>query len=353
MSLLEDTVSRIGYADNGARKEATERILEMTMPNWALGRLLDLAVDLAGMTGIARFSVKRKQLLLFAGDHGIVAEHICPQPSCVTTQMVRNFASGGGSVSVLARNANVAVELIDVGVAADLSDLKNVVNRKIAFGTRNFAKEDAMTRTEAVRALEVGIESVERHPEAEVFAIGEMGIGNTTPASAIAAVFCDMQGNVTPLVGRGAGLAQERLAHKCQVISDALQARQADSQDPVGVLAKIGGFEIGGMAGAILGCAARRKVMVVDGFIASAAALLAQAISPRSAAFMIAAHGGAEPGHRAMLEKLQKKPLLDLGLRLGEGTGALLAMPLLDAAGAMMREMTTFSQANVTTEGLK
>lgn len=356
MKLLESTLRSIEPACAASREAARERILSLTMPRWALGRLLDLAVDLAGIVRNCHPEVGRKRVVLMAGDHGIAAEGVCPQPSEVTVQMVRNFARGGGGINVLASVAGAKVTLADFGVAADLSDLAGrgvLLDRKIAPGTADFAIGPAMSREQAVAAIEAGIRLAEElAPETDVFATGEMGIGNTSPSSAIVTVLSGATAPA-PFVGRGAGLAPEKLAHKADVIRRGIELNRPDPADPVDVLAKVGGFEIGGIAGLILGCAKLRRPVVVDGFISSAGALIAAALSPASRDAMILAHGSAEPGHAAMARLLGKQPLLDLELRLGEGTGAALAMPLLDAAAAVLTRMTTFEEAAVTTEGLK
>ena len=317
------------------RDAARKHIHQLTMPRWALGRLLDLAVDLAGMTRRLDFPVERKRVVLMAGDHGIVAEGVSPQPQCVTVQMLRNFSQGGGAIRVLSSVAGAEVVLADLGVNADVSDIPGVLPYKIAKGTANFRYGPAMSREQAVQSLETGIRIAEKLADStDVFATGEMGIGNTTPSSAIVTVFSGEK-DPTPFVGSGAGLDPALLKHK------------ADD-----VLAKVGGFEIGGIAGLILGAAAYRRPVLVDGFISTAGALIAQRLSPASAEYMILAHSSAERGHLRMRELLGKSPLLDLGLRLGEGTGAALAMPLLDAARAVMTQMSTFESAGVTEEGL-
>ncbi|MBQ6471136.1 MAG: nicotinate-nucleotide--dimethylbenzimidazole phosphoribosyltransferase [Victivallales bacterium] len=352
MSLLECTLRRIEPGDRGCREAAIRRIHQMTMPRWALGRVLDLAVDLAGMTRSLDIPVARKEIVLMAGDHGVVAEGVCPQPSEVTAQMVRNFCRGGGGVNVLAQVARAHVTLVDMGVAADLTGLP-LLHRKIAWGTRNMLHAPAMTRQQAVTAVETGIALAEAlvADGAQVIAPGEMGIGNSTPATAILAVLAHAD-DPAPFTGQGAGLPAERLAHKAEVIRQAIALHRPDPEDALDVLAKVGGFEIGGIAGLVLGAAARRCPVLLDGFISTAGALLATTICPTAGEYLILAHGSAEPGHVAMARMLGKRPLLDLGLRLGEGTGAALAMPLLDSASALMNQMTTFTDAQVTEQGL-
>ena len=355
MSLLERTVSEIEKQDAGCRERARERILNLTMPPWALGRLLDLAVDLAGMTRSLALPVARKNIVLMAGDHGIVKQGVCPNPQAVTVQMIHNFVNGGAGINVLAENVGAKVTIVDVGVAEDLRALAEagvLLDRKVRRGTSDFSEGPAMTRGEAVRSIEEGIAVVHSlAAETDVFGTGEMGIGNTSPSSAIVSVLSGM--DVAPLVGRGAGLPESRLAYKAAVIRRGIEVNRPDRNDPLDVLAKVGGFEIGGIAGVILGAASLHRPVVVDGFISSAGALIAAAIAPDSRDYMILAHGSAEPGHAVMAELLGKKPLLDLSMRLGEGSGAALAMPLLDAASRIMTRMATFESANVTTEGIR
>jgi len=356
MKLLTETLNRIEPADAAVREAAHRHIDRLTMPRRALGRLLDLAEDLAAMTRDPKFHTDRKEVVLMAGDHGIVAQGVCPQPSSVTTQMVRCFTQGGAGINVLAGVARARVSVVDLGVASDLSDLVAsgaVRDCKIAPGTADFSVGPAMSREQAVAALEAGIRVAEAlAPNTDVFATGEMGIGNTSPSSAIVTVLSGST-DPAPFVGRGAGLDPEKLAHKAAVIRRGIELNHPDPADGVDLLAKVGGFEIGGIAGLVLGCAKLRKPVVIDGFISSAGALVAAVLSPASRDYMILGHGSAEPGHVAMAKLLGKRPLLDLEMRLGEGTGAVLAFQLLDAASAIMNEMTTFDSGRVTEEGLK
>ena len=352
MTALSECLKEIVPQDDSWRDRAMDHIHDLTMPRWALGRILEIAVDLAGMTRTLDLQTKRKTVVLFAGDHGVVAQGVSPQPQSVTVQMLKNFSRGGGAISVLASSVGADVKLIDIGVNADTSDIPNVLNRKIAYGTRDMYLGPAMTRAEAVRSLEIGIEAAELFAgNTDVFATGEMGIGNTTPSSAIVTV---LSREIDPLayVGRGAGLEPERLVHKAAVIKHAIELNEPNPEDPIDILSKVGGFEIGGIAGVILGAAKLKKPVVIDGFISTAGALIAHALAPESADYMILAHSSVERGHVRMAEILGKKALLNLELRLGEGTGAALAMPFLDAASAIMREMSTFSSAGVTEEGL-
>lgn len=353
MSLLEDTLKKIAPADQRSRREAAEYINRLTMPQWALGRLLDLAVELAGIYRNIHFSPARKKIILMAGDHGVIAEGVACQPQSVTAQMVENFVRGGAAINALAKSAGAELIVVDIGVAADIARLyPRVVDRKIAYGTRNMARQPAMTEDEARKSVEAGIEIVNANIETtDLFAVGEMGIGNTTCSSAVLSVLTGIKPELA--VGRGAGLNPALLAHKAQVIADSINKHKPDKNKPLDVLAKVGGFELGGIAGVILAAAAHCKPVVIDGFISTAAAMLAAKFAPPAADYMIMAHASAEPGHSAMLDFLGKKPLLELEMRLGEGSGAAVAMPIIDAAAAIVNNMATFEQANVTDEGVR
>ena len=355
MSLLAQTISAIEPQSQEFRKLAEEHILSLTMPRWALGRVLDLAVDLAGMTRSLRPLVKQKNIVLLAGDHGVLAEGVSDQPKEVTLQMVHNFVRRGAGINVLAANAGASVTVVDMGVNGSLQDLVDsgkIISKKIAWGTNNFTQGPAMTREQAIAAVEAGIEVARQlSPATELFGTGEMGIGNTTPSSAIIAVMTGTS-DISSVVDRGAGLSVAKLPLKVDAIRRGIARNQPDPADGLDVLHKIGGFEIGGIAGLILGAAALKKPVVVDGFISTAGALIAHSLCPTSADYMIAAHGSMERGHQPMLDLLNKIPLLDLNMRLGEGTGAALAMNIVDAAVAVLTEMSTFSSAGVTEKGL-
>jgi nicotinate-nucleotide--dimethylbenzimidazole phosphoribosyltransferase len=347
MTLLEETLSGISPVDRKARAEARARLEQLTMPFWALGRLMDLAEDLAGMTGSAQPPVEKKTIVVMAGDHGVVAEGVSAYPQEVTGQMVANFVAGGASINALARQAGARVIVVDMGVAADLGVLgEAVIDRKIGLGTGNIANGPAMSRGEAVRAVEAGIGLArELGSSTHVFGTGEMGIGNTTPSSAIVAAVSGIA--AADVTGRGTGLGDDQLRHKALVVEQALRVNRVDPDDGLDLLAKLGGFEIGGLAGVILAAAAMRRPVVIDGLISTAAALVAQVLAPLSVDYMIAAHRSVERGHQVALDKLGKKPLLDMDLRLGEGTGAALAMNLVDAAVRVLTEVATFEEASV------
>jgi nicotinate-nucleotide--dimethylbenzimidazole phosphoribosyltransferase len=322
---------------------------QLIMPHWALGKLMDLAMDLAGMTRSLRPAVARKTIVTMAGDHGVAAEGVSKYPQEVTPQMVHGFVGGMASINALARLAGARVVVVDMGVAADLSALAKagkIIDKKVASGTKNIAAGPAMTRDQAIRAVEAGIGVVEELAETtDLVGTGDMGIANTTPSAAVAAALIGAP--VAELTGRGTGIDDDQLRHKIAIVQKALAVNRPDASDPLDVLAKVGGFEIGGIAGVVLGAAARRKPVVIDGFISTAGALLAHALCPAAGDYMVAAHRSAEPGHQAMHARLGKEPLLDLGLRLGEGTGAALAMNLVEAASRILTEVATFEEAHV------
>ncbi len=349
MNRLEETIAAIAPQDQETRAKARERLEQLTMPHWALGRLMDLAVDLAGITGSLRPPVARKLIVTMAGDHGVAAEGVSKFPQEVTGQMVYNFVNGGAGINALARQAGAEIVVVDMGVATDLSELAaqgKILSHRIAPGTANMAQEAAMTREQAIRALEAGIAVAQKmSATTDVFGTGDMGIANTTPSSAIVAVLTGLP--AASVSGAGTGIDADQLRHKVAVIERVLTLHKPDRSDGLDVLAKVGGFEIGGIAGLILGAAALKKPVVVDGFISTAGALIAQAICPLAADYMISAHRSMEQGHIAALQKLGKKPLIDLDLRLGEGTGAALAMNFLEAAVRILTEVATFEEAMV------
>jgi nicotinate-nucleotide--dimethylbenzimidazole phosphoribosyltransferase len=304
----------------------------LTKPLGSLGRLEALSIQLAGIYGIPHPSPVRKAVIIMAGDHGVTQEGVSAYPSAVTVQMVLNFLQGGAAINVLSRQAGARVIVVDIGIAADLEEkVAGLLRRKIAYGTQNMCQKPAMTRQQAEESLQVGISVVEAEIEKglDLVAAGEMGIGNTTPSTAMTAVFTK---SPVPLVtGRGTGLDDRGL----------------NPQDPIDVLSKVGGFEIGGLAGVILSAAAHRIPIVLDGFISGVAALLATELSPGVKPFLIASHLSVENGHHVLLDHIGLKPLLDLDLRLGEGTGAVLAFHLVEAAARTLNEMATFSEAGV------
>jgi nicotinate-nucleotide--dimethylbenzimidazole phosphoribosyltransferase len=328
-------------------RSARERQDLLTKPQGSLGRLEELAVKLAGITGqpVPRFS--HKAIIVLAADHGVAAEGVSAYPQAVTAQMVQNFLHGGAAINVLARRTGARVVVADLGVAVDLPEHPELIRQKIGPGTRNLARGPAMTREEAVSAITGGIEIVDRECSRglDLVGTGDMGIGNTTASSAIVATLTGRA--VADVTGRGTGLDEAGWRQKVAVIERALKVNRSNPADPLDVLSKVGGYEIAGLVGVMLGAATRRVPVVLDGFISGAAALLATELAPRLRDYLIAAHSSVEVGHRIMLERMELVPLLNLNLRLGEGTGAAMAMHLVDDAVAILAEMATFGEAGV------
>ncbi len=333
--------------DQPCMNAARARQDQLTKPQGSLGRLEELSIQLAGIYAQPIPSIKDKAVIVMAGDHGVVAEGVSAFPQEVTPQMVLNFLHGGAAINVLARQAGARITIVDMGVAADLPAHPQLLIRKVAPGTANMATGPAMTRAQAEQALRAGIEVIEAEIRRglDVVATGDMGIGNTTPSAAIAAAFTGQ--SPAEIAGRGTGLDNAGLERKIAVIERALAVNAPNPQDGLDVLAKVGGFEIGGLAGVMIGAAAHRKAVVVDGFISTAAAMIAVSLAPAARPYLIAAHRSKENGHGIMLNWLGVKPLLDFDLRLGEGTGAALAFPILAASLAILREMATFGEAGV------
>jgi nicotinate-nucleotide--dimethylbenzimidazole phosphoribosyltransferase len=347
--LLDSTLAEITPADPEWRGKARARLEQLTMPHWALGRLMDLAEDLAGMTRSLSPPVARKAVVVMAGDHGVTEEGVSLYPREVTVQMVHNFVAGGAGINALARVSGSRVHVVDMGVSGDLSSLAKggrILSRRIGAGTSNIARGPAMSREQAVACLEAGIGIARQLGDhVDVYGTGDMGIGNTTPSGAVAAAVTGE--DAERVTGRGTGIDDAGLDRKIGVIRRVLEVNRPNSSDGIDVLMKVGGFEIGGIAGLILGAAALKKPVVVDGYISTAGALIAKLLAPASADYMIAAHRSAEGGHDLMQKHLQLEPLLDLGFRLGEGTGGAMAMPLLDGAVRLLGEVSTFEEAAV------
>lgn len=348
MNLIDKTIASISGQNMDIRNQAKERLDQLIMPHWALGRLMDLALDLAGMTETIKPAVKRKRIVTMAGDHGITAAGVSAFPTDVTIGMIAGIVNGVAGVNVLARQAGAEVNLVDMGVAGDLSAFPEgvIIDRKVAHGTANFADGPAMSREQAIKALENGIQvALDFADTTDIFGTGDLGIGNTSPSSAIIAVMCGMP--VAEVTGRGTGLDDEQLQHKIAVLEKGIALNQPDPSDPIDVLSKVGGYELAGIAGLILGAATLKKPVVVDGIISTAAALVAGRIAPKCCDYMIASHRSVEIGQAAALKDLGKEAFLDLNLRLGEGTGAAVAMNLVEGAVAILTEMATFAEAGV------
>ena len=346
MDKLRETIAAVKPLDNEAMRRAQERQDQLTKPQGSLGVLEDLSIRLAGMRGDALPAVNRKVVIVMAGDHGVVEEGVSAFPQEVTPQMVANFAAGGAAINVLGRHVGADVRVVDVGVAAPI-DIPGVIGRKVRPGTANMVKGPAMSKEEAAAAIEAGIEVAEAEiaAGADLLITGDMGIGNTTPSSAILTVFSGAELQLT--VGRGTGINTGALEMKREVVRRAIAINQPDPADGLDVLAKVGGLEIGGLAGVILGAAANHVPVIIDGFISTAAAMIAASLCAESRSYMIASHVSMEPGHKLMLEELGLKPMLFMDMRLGEGTGGALASSLVEAATRVLGEMATFADAGV------
>ena len=334
--------------DTVSAQKATERQNNLTKPAKSLGRLEEISIQLAGMKADPFPKVDRKAVIVMAADHGVALEGVSAYPPEVTQQMVLNFLHGGAAINVLARQAGASVTIVDIGVASEFDpSIPGLMRRKVTHGTRNLAKGPAMTRVEAEKAIAEGMDVLAQVATngLDLVATGDMGIGNTTPSSAIAAVLTGLP--VASVTGRGTGVDDAGLAHKIQIIKQAIALNQPDPRDALDVLCKVGGLEIAGLAGVMIAAAARRIPAVVDGFISTAAAMIAVGLVPDVCNYLFSAHQSVEIGHRAMLEHLGLIPLLDLNLRLGEGTGAALAFHLIEASSRILREMATFAEAGV------
>jgi nicotinate-nucleotide--dimethylbenzimidazole phosphoribosyltransferase len=344
---LRNVLRHIEPLDPEWARRAETRQASLTKPPGSLGRLEELANRVVAIQRSLTPRVERARIVVFAADHGVTAEGVAPYPSAVTGQMVANFLAGGAGVNALARVAGADVHVVDIGVGSDLGHVAGVHQRRVASGTRNMAREAAMTRDQADAAIAVGLEMGRDAIAAgvDMIGLGEMGIGNSTAASAVTAALTGLP--VASVTGRGTGADDAMLAHKISVIEHALQRHRPDPADAFDVLEKVGGFELAGLAGVVLAGAAGRTAVVTDGFIATAAASLAVRMCPAAGDYLFAAHRSPEPGHTALLTMIGQEPLLDLGMRLGEGTGAALAFMLIRAAVAAFTEMATFASAGV------
>ncbi|WP_434572448.1 nicotinate-nucleotide--dimethylbenzimidazole phosphoribosyltransferase [Pseudomonas sp. Z3-8] len=333
--------------DSQVLEQATARQQQLTKPAGSLGRLESVAVQLAGLQGQVKPSLEQLWIAIFAGDHGVVAEGVSAYPQEVTGQMLLNFVSGGAAISVLARRLGACLEVVDLGTVTPSLDLPGVRHLRVGPGTANFLLGPAMTLAQGEQALQAGRDSAMRAAASgtQLFIGGEMGIGNTTAASALACALLDCP--VAHLVGPGTGLDAAGISRKVQVIERALAVHGGSNGDPLQTLCNLGGFEIAALVGAYLACAQQGIAVLVDGFICSVAALVAVRLNPACRPWLLFAHRGAEPGHRHVLETLAAEPLLDLGLRLGEGSGAALAVPLLRLACDLHGQMATFAEAAV------
>jgi len=347
MGRIKQAVGEIGKLDHPFMKKAQERLDNLTKPQGSLGRLEELARVIVGITKKENPVLKNKVIFTFAGDHGVTEEGISAFPKEVTPQMVYNFLRGGAGINVLANHVGARVVVVDAGVAADLEPHPDLVIKKINYGTKNMTKGPAMTREEAIRSIESGMEVFDEQFKkgVDIIGTGDMGIGNTTPSSAMASLFTGRP--VEEVTGRGTGISDTALKNKIDVIKRAFEINKPDPKDPIDVLSKVGGFEIGGVSGIIIRAASKNIPVVIDGFISGAAALLAYHLEPKIKHYLIAAHCSVERGHRLILDHMGLSPLLDLNMRLGEGTGAALAMNLAEAGIKIMTQMATFKGAGV------
>ncbi len=348
MKQLEQTIASIKTPDAIVYATALERLADQARPAGSLGILEDASARLAGIAGSLDVQLTNKVLITCAGDHGVVEEGVSLFPQEVTPQMVDNFVNDGASINVLARHAGAAIKAADIGVNFDFDPALPIFHKKVRKGTANFTKGPAMTREEAIASINAGISIVDdlfEEKRVDMLGTGDMGIGNTTPSAAIIAAFSGM--DPKDLTGRGTGIDDAMFANKIRVIREGLELNKPDANDPLDVLSKVGGLEIGGLAGLVIGAAAHGIPVVCDGFISTAGALIACELAPKAKAYLFAGHRSIEVGHRFMHERLNLVPLLDLGFRLGEGTGAALAFELLDASTRILAEIKTFEEVAI------
>ena len=340
---LNTYLDSIKPLEEAAMAKARERQAQLAKPPGSLGRLEDLSVQLAGITGKVHNKIEKKHLLVFAADNGVVAEGVSSAPQSVTLMQTINLTRAKTGASTLCKHFGCGITVCDVGVNADIKEPK-VLNRKIAYGTQNIVNGPAMSREQAIQAIMTGIE-LARNTDADVIGIGEMGIGNTTTSSAVLSVLLDA--DVDAVTGRGGGITDASFLKKKQVIKDAIAINQPDKNDIIDVLAKVGGFDIAAMCGAFLGCAATRRPVVIDGFISAVAALCAYKLCPNAVQYFIPSHASYEIGYKIAMDAMNLQPLFLLGMRLGEGSGCPLAFEILDAACAIINDMATFDQAGI------
>ncbi|MEE8185231.1 MAG: nicotinate-nucleotide--dimethylbenzimidazole phosphoribosyltransferase [Thermodesulfobacteriota bacterium] len=347
MSRIKETLNSIRACDPSFYKAAQKRLDNLTKPQASLGKLEEFAARVVAITEKMEPTLEKKAIFTFAGDHGVAEEGVSAFPKEVTPQMVFNFLGGGAGINVLARHVGADVMVIDIGVDFDFEGVEGLAHKKVVMGTRNIRKGPAMTRAEAIRCIEVGIELADEYAGRgyQIFGTGDMGIANTTPSSAIAAVFTKRP--VEEVTGRGTGISDHAFRDKVWVIEDAIKVNKPDPKDPLDVLSKVGGTEIAGIAGLILGASAKRIPVVIDGFISTAGALIAHELEPMTKDYTFAAHTSVERGHWIMLERMDLTPILNLNLRLGEGTGAALGISMIEAGVKIYNEMATFGEAGV------
>ena len=340
---LQDWIEAVSAQDEYAMAAARERQAQLAKPPGSLGRLEDLSVQLAGITGKVYNRIEKKHLLVFAADNGVVAEGVSSAPQSVTLMQTINLTRAKTGASTLCKHFGCGITVCDVGVNADITEPK-VLNRKIAYGTQNITVGPAMSREQAVQAIMTGIELAKK-TDADVIGIGEMGIGNTTTSSAVLAVLLDAE--VDAVTGRGGGITDDSFRKKKEVIKTAIAVNQPKKNDVVDVLSKVGGFDIAAMCGAFIGAAATHRPVVIDGFISAVAALCAYKLCPNVRGYLIPSHASYEIGYRLAMDAMELRPLFLLGMRLGEGSGCPLAFEIVDAACAIINDMATFDQAGI------
>ena len=345
---LDALVRAVAPLDRGAMTAAEEYQARLAKPPGSLGRLEELSIQLAGITGRVHNALNKKQLLVFAADNGVVAEGVSSAPQSVTKQQTINLTRGKTGAAVLAKHFGCGLTVCDVGVNADIYE-STVLNRKIAYGTQNICTGPAMTREQTLQAILTGAE-IARTVDADVIGVGEMGIGNTTTSSAVLAVL--LGADVEAVTGRGGGITEESFRKKKAVIRTAIEVNRPDRDDVAGVLSKVGGFDLAAMCGAFLGAAAARRPAVIDGLISAAAALCAVRLCPNVRGYLVPSHASFEIGYRLAMEAMDLRPLFDLGMRLGEGSGCPLAFQVLDAACAVINDMATFDEAGISDDYL-
>lgn len=348
MEEIEEVLGKIKPVDEAFYKLAQERLDNLTKPKHSLGKLEDLAKRYVAIKEDVDPRIENKVIYTFAGDHGVYGEGVSLYPQEVTTQMVYNFLRGGAAINVLARHVGATIMVVDMGVDHEFSPAEGLLIRKVARGTKNIAVEPAMTREEALTAVLMGVRIVDESGDMDIVGVGDMGIANTTPSSAI---FAAISGEPVPRVtGRGTGIDDRMLRRKIDVIERAIEVNRPVRTDPLDVLSKLGGFEIAGIAGMIIGAASKRIPIVIDGFISTAGALVATHMNPTIREYLFASHRSAEKGHSLMLQEMGLEPILNLSMRLGEGTGAALGISVIEAAVKVIREMATFEEAGVSGE---
>ncbi len=349
MSLLDATIAKIAPLNSVRVEEARSRLENLAMPHWSLGMLMDTALDLAGITDSLKPALQRKVIAILVGDHGVAAEGVSKFPREVTAQTVHNIVQGGAVVCALARRTGARLVVVDMGVAANLDDLAEegrIISKSCGKGTANMLLGPAMDRATAQRSVEAGIElALELGAQADLLGIGDMGIGSTTSSAAVIATLTGHP--VSEIAGRGTGMDDKQLRHKIQILERSLQVNSPNGGDPLDTLAKVGGFELGGIAGFILGAAALRKPVVFDSFVTTAGALLAHKFCELSVQYLISAHQSLEKGHHLALKFLGKDPLLRINSHLGMGSGCVLALGLIDSAACLLSEVATFEEANI------